>query len=244
MGETAGAYVQNWRGVEARVNSWGLGNLVLACVPAAGGRVFLVRGALLDAYGRGGGIGGANGISGYGAPLGDEFRLAEGTAQRFENGLLLIRNEGGFAFFPEDPSSAEGIPESVGAAPAQDAAAERRFGAAERDAFRIGWSAAVNSGRIPLDADSPVFYASGDWGSAWTQTFGSGLWALMLPSGGSSGAGARVRILDKPFLDSVRDRTGYSIDLGEYGLPLTDSFPADGSVRAQIFEKGRMETLP
>lgn len=236
----AGAYVQNWRGKESRPNSWGLGYLVLACAPVSVGRVSLVRGPLLDAYGRGGGIGGANGIAGYGAPLGDEFRLAEGLAQRFEYGLLLVKDGGRFAFFPEESPSARGVPDGVGAAPPPDSAA--RFGAPEAEAFRAGWVAAVNSGRIAMESDGPVFFASGAWGSVWAQTFGSGLWALVLPVDPER-LGSRAKILDRPFLESVRDRTGRSLDFGEYGLPLTDSYPTTEG-RAQQYEKGRMETPP
>ena len=236
-----GAYVQNWRDADAGDNAWGLRGLLLACRPAAGGRVSLVRGQLLDAYSRGGGVGGANGIAGYGAPLGDEFRLTEGIAQRFEYGLLLAGPEG-VSFIPGEAPSSRGVPEDVGAPSPSGVPGALRVGAQERQAIRSAWISAVNSGRDVLESDGPVFYSEGAWGGAWAQTFGSGLWGIVLASD-SSQAGSRAKILDAPFLASVRAESGGGLDFGEYGLPLTDSFPASGGL-AQIYQKGRVETQP
>jgi hypothetical protein len=110
------AWVQNWKSAEAYPNSWGLPSLVLAIRGLAGGEVFLVRGAILDAYGKGNGLDGANGVTGYGAPLSGEFTYrastaqgyVEGYAQRFERGIMAVNAEGRAAFIPnERPVSGE-----------------------------------------------------------------------------------------------------------------------------------------
>jgi hypothetical protein len=240
-GADRGAYVQNWRDGDAGANSWGLRGLALACRPAGGGRVSLVRGALLDAYGKGGGIGGANGIAGYGAPLGDEFSRAEGLAQRFEHGLLLTRADG-VVFVPEPAPSAGGVPADVAQAPPAEGPGTARFGTPEREAFRAAWAAAVDSGMPVLGSDGPVFFSGGEWGGAWAQTFGSGRWGIVLPADPSR-RGGRAKILDAPFLASVRAGDGQALDFSGSGLPLTDSFPVPGG-SAQVFLKGRMETRP
>lgn len=121
------AWVQNWKSAEAYPNSWGLPSLVLAIRGFAGGEVFLVRGAILDVYGKSNGLDGANGVSGYGAPLSGEFTyrvttapsytdgvaegIAEGYAQRFERGIIAVNAEGRASFIPnERPVSDEPSP--------------------------------------------------------------------------------------------------------------------------------------
>jgi hypothetical protein len=239
--DRGGAFVQNWRGAAGgRANSWGLSGLVLACCPAAGSRVVLVKGAILDAYGRGLGIGGANGVAGYGAPLGDEFPLPEGLAQRFERGLLLAGRDGGYTFTPGEPPSAAGVPEAVGRVEAGTGGA-LPFSSAEAAAFRAAWIAAVNSGRTAADADGAVSLSSGTEWKAWIQTFGEGLWGIALPAD-TARTGGRAKILDRPFLESVRSADGLAFDFGDCGLPLTDSFH-NGELWMQIFQRGRMEAL-
>ena len=102
------AWVQNWKTAEAYPNSWGLPDLVLAIRGFNADKVFIVRGAILDAYGKSGGQGGANGVAGYGPPLSDEFPYGEGIAQRFGAGLIAAEASGETAFIPrETPSEGE-----------------------------------------------------------------------------------------------------------------------------------------
>jgi hypothetical protein len=96
------AWVQNWRSAEPYPNSWGLPTLVLAILGIDAKEVFIVRGAVLDAYGKSGGRGGANGVAGYGPPLGGEFAHNEGVAQRFGEGLITVDASGQAVFIPED----------------------------------------------------------------------------------------------------------------------------------------------
>ncbi|MDR0998206.1 MAG: hypothetical protein LBL70_03985 [Treponema sp.] len=96
------AWVQNWRSAEPYPNSWGLPSLVLAILGINAREVFIVRGAILDAYGKSGGQGGANGVAGYGPPLGAEFVHNGGIAQLFGEGLISVDASGEAAFIPED----------------------------------------------------------------------------------------------------------------------------------------------
>jgi hypothetical protein len=98
------AWVQNWKTAEAYPNSWGLPDLVLAIRGFDAARVFIVRGAVLDLYGKSGGRGGANGVAGYGPPLSDEFPYGEGIAQRFGKGLITVDAAGHAAFIPDEPA--------------------------------------------------------------------------------------------------------------------------------------------
>jgi hypothetical protein len=109
--DTPLAWVQNWRIAEAYPNSWGLPNLVLAIRGFEAGEVFIVRGPILDAYGKSRGRSGANGVAGYGPPLGEEFPygagadqgMAQGLAQRFGEGLIATDASGEAAFIPREP---------------------------------------------------------------------------------------------------------------------------------------------
>jgi hypothetical protein len=105
------AWVQNWRSAEPYPNSWGLPGLVLAIRGIDADEVFIVRGPILDAYGKSGGRGGANGVAGYGPPLSGEFPygegialgIARGIAQRFGEGLIAVDASGQAAFIPHEP---------------------------------------------------------------------------------------------------------------------------------------------
>jgi hypothetical protein len=101
------AWVQNWKSSEAYPNSWGLPNLVLAIRGFNAEETFIVRGPILDAYGKSGGRGGANGAAGYGPPLSDAFPYGEGIAQRFGEGLIAADASGQAAFIPRDPPAPE-----------------------------------------------------------------------------------------------------------------------------------------
>ena len=133
------SWVQNWRGAEARENSWGLKGLALAIKADGRERTVVLSGNLLDAFGRGAGRGGANGIAGYGPPLTDVYPSGDGIAVRFEFGLMEIEADGTRRFTMADPPSVFlDVPEAVGAGP--------EMSAARRAAFRAGWLAAVDSG--------------------------------------------------------------------------------------------------
>ncbi len=149
------AYTQNWRTSVVTPNSWGLPALVLAVRPVRGERVFIVKGAILDAYGRGEGIGGANGVVGYGAPLSDEFPYEGGLAQRFERGLIVTGAEGTRRFLPEEAPSVSSSPgEDVGSLTSAPPAPLVADGV--RADFRSAWIAAIDRGLPPLRADGPV----------------------------------------------------------------------------------------
>lgn len=242
----SGALVQNWREEPASNNSWGLPGLVLAVAPMRAAptgapigvapRVFIVRGAILDAYGQGGGLGGANGIAGYGVPVGDELRTAEGTAQRFEFGTISIKDTDGAAvaaFTPELPQSTQGIPESVGEA------GTAPIGARGRTAFRAGWTAAVDSGLTPATPDGPVFRIERASSVLWAQTFGGNSWALTLDEGRDGTVSSAKRITGV-FLQTYLFAGSWEHALERFGVPLTDSFVVDG-VRRQVFSRGAME---
>jgi hypothetical protein len=101
--------VQNWRTESAAPNSWGIPSLVLGILgpkEEAEGRVFIVRGPILDFYGRAAGLGGANGERGYGSPQGEEFYWDGGLAQRFDFGVMMIDKDGQGSFLPGAAPSA------------------------------------------------------------------------------------------------------------------------------------------
>jgi hypothetical protein len=149
----SGAYAQNWRSSISVPNSWGLSELALAARPLTGDRVFLVRGVLLDAYGRGEGVGSANGVIGFGAPLSDEYAFGGDLAQRFELGLIVIAEDGRRRFLSESAPSLSSAPgDGLGSL----AAASSPYTAAVAAAFRSAWTAAINRGLPPADADGPV----------------------------------------------------------------------------------------
>jgi hypothetical protein len=153
-------WVQNWRSGETRPNSWAAPSLVLAVQGLAHDRVFVVHGRVLDAYGKSAGRGGANGVSGYGAPRGGEFFYRGGLAQRFDYGLITVDAEGA-AFVEEVPPSALAeLPEAPGEAPEI------------RELFRSAWKTAVDRNFPPLPPDMDPVHV--DFGSSpWTVTAGS-----------------------------------------------------------------------
>ncbi|MDR1319301.1 MAG: hypothetical protein LBJ90_06720 [Treponema sp.] len=147
------AWVQNWRGSGGRFNSWGVSSLILAVRGLARGRVFLVQGDILDAYGRSSGLMGANGAAGYGAPRGNEFIHQGGVAQRFDFGLIAVDAEGNFVFTPEDPPSVtRSVPESVGLF--ESGGSVERI----RNAFQSAWKTEIDGGLSPAEPDTPLFY--------------------------------------------------------------------------------------
>jgi hypothetical protein len=147
-------WVQNWRSSENYPNSWGIPSLILAVRGIRQEKVFIIHGPILDAYGKSGGVGGANGAAGYGAPRGEEYRWGNGIAQRFDFGLIIIDGSGKSIFLQEDvPSVKEQIPAGVG------------------EIFRSAWINAVDRGFTALPNDGPVYYIDFP---PWTLTGGSG----------------------------------------------------------------------
>jgi hypothetical protein len=145
------AWVQNWQSSSGNFNSWGEPVLVLALRGLGETRVFTVQGDILDAYGVSGGLNGANGAAGYGAPCGEEFLLEGRRAQWFEHGLITFGRDGKAVFLPGGiPSAAAPVPESAGILHGEDSSP------LIQQAFQSAWQAAVNSGLSPLEADAPV----------------------------------------------------------------------------------------
>ncbi|MDR2402921.1 MAG: hypothetical protein LBD78_02715 [Spirochaetaceae bacterium] len=136
--EKPAAWVQNWRSAEPQPNSWGLPSLILGLRGIAGDRVFAVTGPILDAYGRGEGLNGANGVAGYGAPRGDPFPLGTGFAQRFDLGLFILEAPEKTVFIPgEAPSAVLPCPPQTGSFPEGSPTERERIGEAFRSAWRI-----------------------------------------------------------------------------------------------------------
>lgn len=116
------SWSQNWASAEELSidNSWGFSNLVLAlgdyrllgAAETDGNRdlivapVFAVYGPILDLYGKSTGYNRANGVVGYGVPVGEIF-FSEGAAvQRFSRGRMIASREGGrFSFQQENTTS-------------------------------------------------------------------------------------------------------------------------------------------
>jgi hypothetical protein len=147
------AWVQNWRSSEGRFNSWGTPSLLLAARGLSHDQVFLVRGEILDAYGLGGGLMGANGAAGYGAPCGDEFIYQGNRAQRFDYGIITVDPQSKPAFLPEEaPSARTGIPETTGFGGNENA--DPRV----RAAFQSAWQAGINGSLVPMQPDTDVLY--------------------------------------------------------------------------------------
>ncbi|GHV47095.1 hypothetical protein AGMMS49546_36320 [Spirochaetia bacterium] len=220
--ESPATWVQNWRSSEQYPNSWGIPSLILAIRGLSGGRVFIIHGAILDAYGKSSGLGGANGAAGYGAPRGEEYRRGDGIAQRFDFGLLVIDGSGKVIFLQEEaPSTKEPIPGGVGLLSSASAGIS---GADEAgSAFRSAWMSAVDRNFPALPNDGPVYHldfsafpwtlTGGSMGNLvlkglYYQTFGEGKALFLLGESPAEPApespGPRTaRVLTGPFLDAL-----------------------------------------
>ncbi len=212
-----GALTQNWKNFKTDDNSWGLPGLVIAARPPDGDRVFLVEDPILDAYGRGLGLGGANGIAGYGAPISAAFPLGADLAQRFEAGILVVAADGNARFLPEKPVISiiagveNGADEKVGEYAAGDGDSAKLAAAAS---IKKAWYHALNSGRFPGIPDNPVF--SLERAGLAIQSFDRGAWALVFsPEYGAV-------IVDKPAIDLVLAEADLEAAFTHYGYPLAD----------------------
>jgi hypothetical protein len=215
------AWVQNWRSSDSYPNSWGIPSLNLAVRGLTREKAFVIHGPILDAYGKSGGVGGANGAAGYGAPRGEEYRWGNGIAQRFDFGLIIIDGSGKGIFLQEEaPSAKEKIPAGVGVLNEAATGGKAEAAGEVGEGFRSAWMSAVDRDFPALLNDGPVYHL--DFSVPWALTSGSGasgetfaLSGLLYqsfdkgktlfirgetPSGPGPGS---VRVLTGPFLDAL-----------------------------------------
>jgi len=94
--------IQNWNSSLEAPNSWGIPGLVLALSSLeADAPVFIVSGAILDQYGKSSGVNRANGISGYGIPLGNAYFEDGAAFQSFSLGTIKVDSTGSYFFQAE-----------------------------------------------------------------------------------------------------------------------------------------------
>ena len=231
------SWVQNWATSEPKPNSWGLPSLILAirdreitreneqC------RVFTVQGDILDFYGTGSGINGANGSAGFGSPCTQEFFFRNYMAQRFDYGLIFI-DENGRGTFLEEPVPSDEFTgyfgEFISGEPADYEA---------QKAMITAWRMAMNSGMAGgqiLVPDGSMQYISFFGNDLWQLipgvrargfyiiTFNQKTAALVLPDTSSSpitaGLPFHARFLGSKFLELLC--TGLPLDGTEEPLPL------------------------
>jgi hypothetical protein len=235
---------QNWRSRETVPNSWGVPSLVLAIRAVGRDDTHIVRGRILDQYGKSGGRDRANGAAGYGAPLGEEFLYRDGIAQWFDHGLIRV-DAAGRGFF-EPAALPELPPDAARPYGGDDGIVQRHFQQARlRGAYA----------NLPeLRPDGPVhrldFPAAGATpaGTLYFQTFNQGSVLLLLPQ--APDLPFRIRILAGTFLDAFladapeTDLAGRLLrGIDRYGLPLTGAYPEPegGAYReTQRFTRGWM----
>ena len=242
--DTALSLAQNWQTRETAPNSWGLPSLVLAVRGAGRDAAHIVRGPILDQYGKSGGRDRANGIAGYGAPLGEEFLYRDGVAQWFEHGLIRA-DAAGRTFFEERETPIPS-PDRAGPYAGDGDGIEEQFQQARRRGLYSNLPdlrADDSPGRLEIPAAETL-----PPGTLYYQTCNQGSVLLLLPQ--VPEIPLRARIVAGAFLDAfLADPPDAGIEdrllrgLGLYGLPLTDSCPAPegGAYReAQRFTKGWM----
>jgi hypothetical protein len=230
------SWVQNWRDRNSSPSTWGIPSLVLAIRGIKGNAVFIVRGAILNMYGRSRGINGANGIAGYGAPLGGEFLYNGGIAQWFEYGLIHVDAAGTAAFIPgKPPISGEepSIPEAVGYFTGNDRVI--------RDDFQQAWRRGMNSNLPALNPDGPVrridlsekpWEVPADSGTIridalYFQSFNQGSVLFLLAQ--SRDTPFQTRIIAGPFLDAF---------LAGKDNPLPGTGTSSASIPATVSSRG------
>ena len=252
------SWAQNWQSSRSAPNSWGLPQLVLALADRVivrqneQCRVFTVEGPVLDYYGKGFGINGANGNAGYGSPRSPDFFYQGKTAQRFDYGLIIVDEEGNGFFKTESPPSEEFdslIDSGIYAGNVPDGI-YRAF----VSAWKIAVDCGMNGGDSILVPDGPIQYFSfyGDspvWeiipgvgaGGFFVQTYDDKTSAIVLPDLSAANAGTpdnpaaltawpasipvHARFIGSPFLQLLTE-----------GLPLAgteNNMPADLRFAAQ-----------
>jgi hypothetical protein len=223
------AWVQNWQirdtvpGNRAS-NSWGIPSLVLAIRGIDRDQAFIVRGAILDAYGKSAGLNNANGVMGYGAPRGNEFSYQSGIAQQFDYGLIHVDAAGKSVFIPNEVPAfpAEEFPEDLGYFPGISGDENLR------KAFRLAWQRGRNENAPPLIPDGPlqrIRFTKNPWGlhtdtgeirirELYFQTFNRGSALILLAI--SPDADFQARLLVFPFADAF-------LADAEHPIPGTDT---------------------
>jgi len=243
------SWAQNWQISEPKPNSWGLPSLFLAVSDREimkeneQYRVFTVQGDVLDFYGRGAGVNGANGNTGFGSPRGQEFFYQGKIAQRFDHGLIVINEYGKGSFRIESPVSQEFEEFFEPGFYTGSVAVEIH------KAFVSAWKMAVDSGLagegvIPVP-DGPVQFvpftgdsffgekkSGGEADGFYIQTYNNETAVLILPSNIPAGLPRQARFLGSPFLGLLT-----------MGLPLagTEEFLPAGFDTA--FENDFLENL-
>ena len=250
------AWAQNWHSAaeDTQDNLWGIPSLILAVRSSSAqaqtdsGGVYIVQGKLLDQYGKSGGINGANGIFGYGAPLGNEFLLDGKLAQRFEFGVIAVDSALRGAFSPEQPPSFRLSPPdaSPGSAPPGDVgifanAPPHRTAEDIQAVFTAAWRMTADRGIPPMTADAPGEYlalpadTSAFIGTAavrgvYIQTFNGRTALLALPD--SPALPPTARFIAAPFLRTLLSLSpgddfsrSLTIAFSRIGVPLTDPLP-------------------
>jgi hypothetical protein len=248
-------WVQNWRSSVYTFNSWGIPNLVMAILNTEGTEVFTVSGAILDYYGQSQGIGGANGVEGYGSPLSSVFFLNQGpdaglsVAQRFEKGLIYLNNRGKGFFIPEEaPSRRLTLDENAGFFQTQDDELREKL----KEAFKNAYIRLVDrTGEAPPSDGSVEFISLGTerWliggdsfeggvNGFYVQFFGKLSAALVLPAGegGAPAENYSARILSAPFLEILLQKIRLPAALGMelYPLPQDAGKTAAGALLASF----------
>jgi hypothetical protein len=183
-------WVQNWRSASTSLNnSWGVSGLALAVLNKSGDQVFTVSGDILDMYGRSSGIGGENGVSGYGSPLTGVFlvkftdRTLPVCAQRFDKGLIYVDGMGRSVFIAgEAPSSLVMSDEAAGFYPADDVGLRQKL----KFAFGKAYRGIIDRHERPIKADGPIEYLD----------FGGKTWLIETEDGAVSIAGLYVQRYD------------------------------------------------
>jgi hypothetical protein len=183
-------WVQNWHSAATSFNnSWGIPGLVLAVLNKSGDQVFTVSGDILDMYGKSSGLGGENGVAGYGAPLTGVF-LAKFTdrtlpvcAQRFDKGLIYVDGMGKSVFVAgEAPSSLIKNDEIAGFYPTDDAELRQKL----KFTFGKAYRGLIDRYERPVKADGPIEYLD----------FGGKTWLIETEEGAVSIAGLYVQQYD------------------------------------------------
>jgi hypothetical protein len=244
--EEALCLVQNWRSGETVPNSWGMPSLVLAIRGAGSDDTYILRGGILDQYGKSDGRDRLNGVAGYGAPLGGEFLYRDGIAQWFEHGLIRV-DASGRGFFEETEPPALS-PARTGDYAGVEENIWKHFQQARRRGRYLNLPdlrADSPPGRLEIPATETL-----PGGILYFQTFNNASILALFPQ--VPDFSFRARIMAGPFLEAFLSDTSSAADLegrllggiGNYGLPLTDPYPApdaDSHRETQRFTKGRMD---
>jgi hypothetical protein len=236
--KTPRCWAQNWRGADpdAGMNSWGIPVLVLALQGIQQGETFIVHGPILDFYGRSGGLGGANGAAGYGAPQSNAYCWNGGVAQLFEYGVITIDPQGSPSFMPwEKEPSPQALPRGGAALEAESLPEFPGMDEGKAALFRAAWLRETGIRGAPLIPDGPPVYvefpAGFFRGEGDVSLPARGLYLQFFDQGRTVFAGLAaqglpfaVKVIRPPFLDALLAEKPL---LGAENLPANHS-PPDG----------------